>query len=100
MARANAASTSARVGTIMGVARSMSHPLQIALHRSEPWLKLAIPILVAVFAALLALAGAMYVSVSQHDTLEDASNDMDVIASLVAREIAANPGSIRSEEVV
>ena len=94
MARANAASTSARVGTIMGVARSMSHPLQIALHRSEPWLKLAIPILVAVFAVLLALAGAMYVSVSHHDTLEDASNDMDVIASLVAREIAANPGSI------
>jgi two-component system cell cycle sensor histidine kinase PleC len=91
MARANAASDSARVDTIMGVARSVSHPLQIALHRSEPWLKLAIPVLVGVFAAMLGLAGALFVAASQRDTLEDSANDLDVIATLVAREIGASP---------
>ncbi len=95
MARANAARGPARVSTIMGVARSVSHPLQAALDRSEPWLKLAIPVLVAIFAVLLGLAGALFLSAKQRDALEDASNDMDVIASLVAREIAANPDTVR-----
>lgn len=79
----------------MGVARSVSHPLQIALHRSEPWLKLAIPVLVGVFAAMLGLAGALYLQESRNDTLEDAGNDLDVIASLVARDLAANPSIAR-----
>lgn len=95
MARANAASASARVSTIMGVARSVSHPLQAALDRSEPWLKLAIPVLVAIFAVLLGLAGALFVSANQHDAMEDASNDMDVIASLATRDISANPEFVR-----
>ncbi len=93
MARVNAASDVARLGTILGVARSMSHPLHLALHRAEPWLKLAIPLLVAVFALLLGIAGALFHSASSRETLEDAINDIDVIASLVARDIAAQPGA-------
>lgn len=95
MARANAARDPARVNTIMGVARSVSHPLQTVLDRSEPWLKLAIPLLVAIFAILLGLAGTLFLSANQRDTLEDASNDMDVIASLVTREITANAELMR-----
>ncbi|MGL4440623.1 MAG: hypothetical protein ACRCUE_15270, partial [Bosea sp. (in: a-proteobacteria)] len=79
----------------MGVARSVSHPMQVALDLSEPWLKLAIPVLVAIFAVTLGLAGTLFLNANQRDTLEDASNDMDVIASLVVREIGANPGIVR-----
>jgi two-component system, cell cycle sensor histidine kinase PleC len=98
MARANAARGPARVNTIMGVARSVSHPLQVALDRSEPWLKLAIPVLVAIFAVLLGLAGTLFLSASRQDTLEDARNDMDVIASLVTREITSNQDLMRGHK--
>lgn len=93
MARVNAASDVARLGTILGVARSMSHPLHLALHRAEPWLKLAIPLLVAIFALLLGIAGALFHSANSRETLEDAINDMDVIAALVARDVAAQPAA-------
>ncbi len=91
MARVNAASDAARLGTIMGVARSMSHPFLLALHRSEPWLKLAIPLLVAVFALLLGLAGTLFLTANHSDTLEDALNDMDLVAALISRDIGAQP---------
>jgi two-component system cell cycle sensor histidine kinase PleC len=77
--------------TIMGVARSVSHPLQLALDRSERWVKLTIPVLVAIFTLMLAAGAAHFVTAQQRDTLEDAATDLDVIASLVAREVGANP---------
>jgi two-component system cell cycle sensor histidine kinase PleC len=95
MARANAASASAHVGTILGVARSLSHPLQLALRRSETWLKLAIPLLVTVFAVLLALAGVTYLNNSRGERLDDLSQDIDVLAALMARDLsqAVVPGA-------
>ncbi len=97
MARVNAASDVARLNTIMGVARSMTHPLHLALHRSEPWLKLAIPVLVAVFAVMLGFAGTMLHTASKADKLEDAVNDMDVIAALVTRQLAGEAAAITAK---
>jgi two-component system cell cycle sensor histidine kinase PleC len=77
--------------TIMGVARSVSHPLQLALDRSERWVKLTIPVLVAIFTLMLAAGAAHFVTAQQRDTLADATTDLDVIASLIARELAASP---------
>ena len=91
MARANAASDSARMQTIMGVARSVSHPLQLALDRSERWIKLTIPVLVAFFTLLLALGAGHFITAQQRDALEDAAHDLEIIASLLVRDIAANP---------
>lgn len=98
MARANAARGSARVNTIMGVARSVSHPMQSVLDRSEPWLKLAIPVLVAIFAVLLGLAGTLFLSAKQRDALEDARNDLDLIATLATYDITFRRELIKGEK--
>lgn len=89
MARANAANGSLRAKTIMGVARTTAYPLQQRIEHIEPFLKLAIPVLVGIFAVLFALAGTMLLNATRQDRVDDAMTDMDMIASLAQRDIAA-----------
>ncbi len=88
MARANAANGSVRSQAILGVARSVTHPLTARLVRFEPQLKLAIPILVALFTLLVGVAGALHVTSLRDQAARDAIDDVEVIAALVAGDVA------------
>lgn len=88
MARVNAASGHLRANTIMGVARTIGHPLDARFQPLEPFIKLAIPVLVGIFTVLLAMAGAFLLTANRQDALEDALHDMDLLAGLAQREIA------------
>ena len=88
MAGADTACVSARAGTILGITRSLAHPAFRRLEWAEPWLRLAVPALLVVF--LLTLAASAYTQVrdSRESALLDAIDDVDVLATLAAVQLA------------
>ncbi len=89
MARANAASDDVCAGAIMGVARSMSHPLHVALRRFEAPLRLAIPLLVVAFALTLAISCAVLIDAHQDDAERVVGDNLDTATSYAARDLPA-----------
>lgn len=87
MARANAAGASLRAGTILGVARSLTHPLYQRFERFEPTFRKVIPALVIVFLAIFSAGAMIQSSAMRDDALTDAAGDLDLVAALVAREL-------------
>ncbi|MFC4174659.1 ATP-binding protein [Microvirga sp. GCM10011540] len=87
MAGAVTACVPARAGTILGVTRSDANPTYRRLEQYEPWLRLAVPALLALF--LITLAGSAWIQVRENreDTLVDAIADIDIVASLSAAKL-------------
>lgn len=87
MTRANASCATVRTESILGVARSLTHPLYQRFESLEPTFRLVIPGLVAVFVILLAVGAAIQTAALRDDALQDAAGDMDLVSALLAREI-------------
>lgn len=87
MSRANADCASVRADTILGVARSLTHPLYQRFEGFEPALRTAIPVLVGLFLVILGAGAIMQTSAMRDDALIDAAGDMDLVSALVAREL-------------
>ncbi len=87
MAGAVTACVPARAGTILGVARSDANPAYRRLEQYEPLLRLAVPALLVVFLVTLAMSAWIQVREGRKDTLLDAINDIDIIASLSAAKL-------------
>jgi two-component system cell cycle sensor histidine kinase PleC len=87
MTRANASCATVRADSILGVARSLTHPLYQRFESLEPTFRTVIPGLVAVFVILLAVGAAIQTSAMRDDALLDATGDMDLVSALLAREI-------------
>jgi len=87
MTRANASCATARADSILGVARSLTHPLYQRFESLEPTFRTVIPGLVAVFVILLAIGAAIQTTAMREDALQDAAGDMDLVSALLAREI-------------
>ncbi len=87
MTRANASCATARADSILGVARSLTHPLYQRFESLEPTFRAVIPGLVAVFLILLAIGAAIQTTAMREDALQDAAGDMDLVSALLAREI-------------
>ncbi|MFL5204942.1 MAG: ATP-binding protein [Microvirga sp.] len=87
MAGAVTACVPARAGTILGVTRSDANPAYRRLEQYEPLLRLAVPALLVLF--LITLAGSAWIQIrdGRKDTLFDAINDIDIIASLSAAKL-------------
>ncbi len=87
MAGAVTACVPARAGTILGVTRSDANPAYRRLEQYEPLLRLAVPALLILF--LVTLAGSAWIQIrdGRKDTLFDAINDIDIIASLSAAKL-------------
>ena len=87
MAGAVTAGVPARAGTILGVTRSDANPAYRRLEQYEPLLRLAVPALLVLF--LITLAGSAWIQIrdGRKDTLFDAINDIDIIASLSAAKL-------------
>ncbi len=93
MAGAVTACVSARAGTILGVTRSDAHPTYRRLEQYEPWLRLAVPTLLALFLITLAVSAWIQVRENRKDTLVDAIADIDIVASLAAAKLGDRPAA-------
>jgi two-component system cell cycle sensor histidine kinase PleC len=67
----------------------MSHPLHAVLQRFEQPLRLAIPLLVVIFAVTLSISCALLIAAKQDDAERAASDHLDITAQFAAREISA-----------
>jgi len=89
MAGAVTACVPARTGTILGVARSDASPAYRRLEQYESLLRLAVPAVLILF--LVTLAGSAWIQIrdGRRDTMLDAIQDIDIIASLSAAKLGA-----------
>jgi two-component system cell cycle sensor histidine kinase PleC len=87
MTRANADCAPVRADSILGVARSLTHPLYQRFETLEPTIRTVIPGLVALFIILLATGAAIQTTAMREDALTDAAGDMDLVSALLAREL-------------
>ncbi|KRE17765.1 PAS domain-containing sensor histidine kinase [Bosea sp. Root381] len=87
MTRANAGCATARADSILGVARSLTHPLYQRFESLEPTFRIVIPGLVALFIVILAAGAAIQTAAMRNDALQDAAGDMDLVSALLAREL-------------
>jgi two-component system cell cycle sensor histidine kinase PleC len=76
-----------RARTILGVARSLTHPLYQRFERLEPSFRKGLPVLVAVFVAILSAGAMVQTAAMREDALHDASSDLDLVSALIAREL-------------
>ena len=74
----------ARADTILGIARSIGNPAFRRLERAEPWLRFAVPALLAVFLACLAVSAGLQILENRKEALQDAADEIDVLATLAA----------------
>ena len=91
MAGAVTACVPARAGTILGVTRSDANPTYRRLEQYEPLLRLAVPALLVLFLITLAASAWIQIRDGRKDTLFDAINDIDIIASLSAAKLGPAP---------
>ena len=89
MAGADTACVPVRTGTILGITRSFTSPIHRRLEQYEPWLRLAVPALLAVFLTVLATSAWIQVSENREEAVIDAINDIDVIATLATIKLSA-----------
>jgi two-component system, cell cycle sensor histidine kinase PleC len=97
MARITAASAHSRAGTILGVARSLAHPIYTTLVRIEPALRLIVPALVVILIATVLAGLSIYTSAKRDDILQSASDQIELIATLIGKEIGTAPAPDRLE---
>ncbi|GGC73515.1 PAS domain-containing sensor histidine kinase [Chelatococcus reniformis] len=91
MARGQAATACdpARAATILGVARSITHPAFGRLVAAEPWLKLAVPTLLGVFLATLVASATIQALDTRAETIDDTITAVDLVASTIAGQATA-----------
>jgi two-component system cell cycle sensor histidine kinase PleC len=87
MTRADAACANVRANSILGVARTLTHPLYQRFEKLEPTFRKVIPALVACFVLIMALGAYVQTSALRDDTLNDAATDLEALAALLAREL-------------
>ena len=87
MSRANAECTSVRADTILGVARSLTHPLYQRFESFEPSFRRAIPLLVGFFIIILGAGAFVQTSALRDDALLDAAADLETLSALIARDL-------------
>jgi len=72
----------------LGVARSLGHPALGRLDRADPWLRLAVPILLAFFLVALITSAWMQTRDSRAEALAKAVTEIDILASFAALDLA------------
>src|SRR3712207_4901909 len=87
MGSADAVCAAARAGTILGIARSIGNPTFRRLEQAESWLRYAVPTLLTVFLICLAVSAGMQVLENRRDALQDAADEIDIIATLAAAKL-------------
>ena len=89
MARADATKRRARTPAHQGLVRSPG-PINERLTTFEPWLSRAVPFMIAVFIATLAIGTFMSFRQTRQSTVDDAVGDLEFVASMMVRELDAH----------
>jgi two-component system, cell cycle sensor histidine kinase PleC len=89
MARAAAASASARPDSIRGLAQSIANPAYRRLLTAEPLLRRAVPVLIIAFLATICVGAAVQVSDHRRQSLSDMILALDAVADIAAARLQA-----------
>jgi two-component system cell cycle sensor histidine kinase PleC len=100
MARWGAASAGARVAKNSGLANTFAQPAYFRLLTAEQWMQRAVPLLIAVFLAVVGAGAFVQMTGSRQDALKDRKADLDMIGTLMAarlNELSHQPAGYRGE---
>jgi two-component system, cell cycle sensor histidine kinase PleC len=102
MARAEAASASARSDSIKGLAQSIAKPAYRRLLTAEPALRRAVPTLIIAFLLTICVGAAVQVMDQRRQAIAAASLDVDAVAEILADRLALDKaaGNQRAEDVL
>jgi two-component system, cell cycle sensor histidine kinase PleC len=102
MARAGAASASARSDSIKGLAQSIAKPAYRRLLTAEPALRRAVPALIIAFLVTICIGAAVQVMDQRRQALTAAAVDIDALAEILADRLAPDKsaGKQRDEDVL
>ncbi len=87
MTRANATCAAMRADTILGVARSLTHPFHQRFQSLEPTFRTFIPVLVGIFVAILAAGAILQTNAMRDEALADAASDIETVTALLAQQL-------------
>ncbi|MDI3471104.1 MAG: Two-component sensor histidine kinase PleC [Pseudolabrys sp.] len=87
MARAEAASASARSDSIKGLAQSIAKPTYRRLLTAEPLLRRAVPVLIIAFLVTICVGAATQVLDQRRQTLSNAISTLEAAASIAAKQL-------------
>ncbi|GJD48771.1 Sensor histidine kinase RcsC [Methylobacterium crusticola] len=90
MLEADPAPFAARAATILGISR-VSKAAHRHLAHAEAWLRFAVPAMLAAFLVCLAAVTTLQLSAQHQEALADAGREIDLVAQLVAGQLAARP---------
>jgi two-component system, cell cycle sensor histidine kinase PleC len=102
MARAEAASASARSDSIKGLAQSIAKPAYRRLLTAEPALRRAVPTLIIAFLLTICVGAAVQVMDQRRQAIAAAALDVDAVAEILADRLALDKaaGNQRAEDVL
>jgi two-component system cell cycle sensor histidine kinase PleC len=102
MARADAASASARSDSIKGLAQSIAKPAYRRLLTAEPALRRAVPTLIIAFLLTICVGAGVQVMDQRRQALAAAAVDIDAVAEILADRLALDKtaGNQRAEDVL
>ena len=102
MARAGAASASARSDSIKGLAQSIAKPAYRRLLIAEPTLRRAVPALIIAFLVTICIGAAVQVTDQRGQALAAAAVDIEALAEILADRLAPDKsaGKQRDEDVL
>src|ERR1700688_219298 len=103
MARAGAASASARSDSIQGLAQSIAKPAYRRLLTAEPLLRRAVPVLIIPFLAPICVGAGVQVNDHRRQALNDMIVALDAVADIAAERLQAtqpNEALARPQELL
>src|SRR5829696_1645606 len=95
MARAGAASASARPDSIKGLAQAIAKPAYRRLLNAEPALRRAVPALIIAFLLTIGVGAVVQVLDHRHQAIADAIHDIETIAEFTAERFDRLAGAER-----
>ena len=84
MARAEAASASARPDSIKGLAESIARPAYRRLLSAEPALRRAVPVLIVAFLVSVGIGAVIQAFAHRNQVIADAVQDIELIAEILS----------------
>jgi two-component system cell cycle sensor histidine kinase PleC len=97
MARAEAASASARPDSIKGLAESIARPAYRRLLSAEPALRRAVPVLIVAFLVSVGIGAVIQAFAHRNQVIADVTDDIEVVAALLSDRLDQTAGDARAD---
>src|SRR5215211_7251307 len=99
MARAEAASASARPDSIKGLAESIARPAYRRLLSAEPALRRAVPVLIVAFLVSVGIGAVIQAFAHRNQTIVDVAEDIELIAEILTDRLDAATAEARIDAI-